>query len=178
MAGTFPGRSTAAHRYCSAFLVEGQKRQQRQVAPAIVMPVEEGELLGAVRRVVGRIQVDRDPPRPPVQPALMPLDDPHRQLARQLIEGGVGQRRSRTARSSAARPTPRQRPGPARAAAWWIGSSARWSASLPSGWPQAMPKIRWPSNSVSVCRILSELPAGPPDTGRNPPPTHTRAPPP
>ena len=52
------------------------------------MPVEEGELLGAVRRVVGRIQVDRDPPRPPVQPALMPLDDPHRQLASQLVEGG------------------------------------------------------------------------------------------
>ena len=52
------------------------------------MPVEEGELLAAVRRVVGRIQVDRDPPRPPVQPVLMPLDDPHRQLARQLVESG------------------------------------------------------------------------------------------
>ena len=27
-------------------------------------------------------------PRPPVQPVLMPLDDPHRQLAPQLVEGG------------------------------------------------------------------------------------------
>ena len=37
-------------------------------------------MLGAVRRVVGRIRVNRDPPHPPVQPALMPLDDSHRQL--------------------------------------------------------------------------------------------------
>ena len=29
-----------------------------------------------------------NPPRPPVQPVLMPLDDPHRQLARQLVESG------------------------------------------------------------------------------------------
>ena len=81
------GRHIAGPQHRRAQIVEGQK-QQRQVAPAIVVPVEEGELLGAVRRVVGRIQVDRDPPRPPVQPALMPLDDPHRQLASQLVEGG------------------------------------------------------------------------------------------
>ena len=36
----------------------------------------------------------------------------------------------------------------------WMGSSAKWSASLPSGWPHAMPKIRWPSRSARVCRIF------------------------
>ena len=37
--------------------------------------IEERELLGAVRLVVGRIQIDGDTPRPPVQATPMPLDD-------------------------------------------------------------------------------------------------------
>ena len=36
-----------------------------------------------------------------------------------------------------------------------MGSSARCSASLQSGWPHAMPKMRWPIRSASVCRIFS-----------------------
>ena len=34
------------------------------------------------------------------------------------------------------------------------GAVSRSSASLPPGWPHAMPKICWPSRSVSVCRIF------------------------
>ena len=37
----------------------------------------------------------------------------------------------------------------------WTGSSARRSPSLQSGWPQAMPKMRWPTRSASECRVLS-----------------------
>ena len=37
----------------------------------------------------------------------------------------------------------------------WMGSSARRSPSLQSGWPQAMPKMRWPIRSASECRVLS-----------------------
>ena len=40
----------------------------------------------ATRLVVGRVQVDRDALRSPVQPAAMPLDDRRRQLAPQPIE--------------------------------------------------------------------------------------------
>ena len=50
------------------------------------MPVEERQLLLAVRRVVGRVEVDRDAAHPPAQPAAMPLDDRRRQLAPQPIE--------------------------------------------------------------------------------------------
>ena len=53
------------------------------------MPVEERELLGAVRQVVGRIQIDGDAPRPTVQAAPMPLDDARRQLAPHPVERGA-----------------------------------------------------------------------------------------
>ena len=68
------------------------------------MPIEERELLGAVRLVVGRIQIDGDTPRPPVQATPMPLDDARRQLAPHPVERSPAPRRSRTARSSVATP--------------------------------------------------------------------------
>ena len=58
------------------FAVEGQKAKHRQLAPVVVVPVEERVLLRSVRRVVRRVQIDRDAPRPSVQAAAMPRDDP------------------------------------------------------------------------------------------------------
>ena len=64
-------------------LVERQEPGHRQVAPGVVVTVEEGQLLGAVGRVIGRIQIDRDPLGLALQPSAMALDhglgerDPH-----------------------------------------------------------------------------------------------------
>ena len=68
------------------FAVEGQEAKQRQVAPVVVVAVEERVLLRPVRRVVRRVQIDRDAPRPPVQTAAMPLDDPRGQLVGHAVE--------------------------------------------------------------------------------------------
>src|SRR3989454_11143932 len=43
-----------------ALVIKGDERQQGQIAPRVIVPVEERELLRAVGRVVGRIEVDRD----------------------------------------------------------------------------------------------------------------------
>ena len=51
--------------------------------------MKERVLLRAVRPVVGRVQIDRDTPRPPVQAAPMPVDDAGRQLPAHPIEGGA-----------------------------------------------------------------------------------------
>ena len=69
--------------------VEAQKPQHRQITPAAIVPVEERELLGAVRQVVGWVQIDRDPARPPVQAAPMTLDDARCQLAPHPVEHGA-----------------------------------------------------------------------------------------
>ena len=50
-------------------------------------PVEEGELLRPVRRVVGRVQIDRDPPRPPLPALPVPLDDALGQLPCHPVQG-------------------------------------------------------------------------------------------
>ena len=75
------------------FAVEGHKREQRQVAPVVVVPVEQRVLLRPcvgsscpVRRVVRRVQIDRDAPRTPAQAAAMPLDDPRGQLVCHAVE--------------------------------------------------------------------------------------------
>ena len=69
--------------------VEARKPEQRQITPSRIVPVEERELLGAMRLVVGRVQIDRDPARPPVQAAPMPLDDARCQLAPHPVERGA-----------------------------------------------------------------------------------------
>ena len=68
-----------------------QLRDQRQVAPGIVVPIEEAELLLPVGGIVGRIQVDGDAAGAAPEPRVMVLD--HQ----------VGQ--ARPARYSAGRPT-------------------------------------------------------------------------
>jgi hypothetical protein len=42
-------------------LIKGEKTNHRQVTVAIVVAIEKGELLLAVGRIVGGIQIDRDP---------------------------------------------------------------------------------------------------------------------
>ena len=55
--------------------VERQRRHQRQVAPGVVVPVEEGELLLSVGGVVGRVDVDRDAAGAALESGAMVLDD-------------------------------------------------------------------------------------------------------
>ena len=69
--------------------VEAQKPQHRQITPAAIVPVEERELLGPVRQVVGRVQIDGDAPRPPLQATPMTFDDARRQLAPHPVEHGA-----------------------------------------------------------------------------------------
>jgi len=65
--------------------VEGHRGHHRQIAPRVVVAVEEGELLLPVGGIVGGIQVDRDAPGSALEPPAMVLDDrlgqhvPHRQ---------------------------------------------------------------------------------------------------
>ena len=84
------------------------------------MPIKERELLRAMGRVIGRIEVDRDAPRAPVPPTLMSLDDPQGECVHHLIQLGAASPRSRSARSSAATPArrPRSSRGRAVACAW------------------------------------------------------------
>jgi hypothetical protein len=64
-------------------LVEGQEPSHRQIAPGVVVTVEERQLLDAVRWIIGRVQIDRDPLGFALQAPAMPLDhrvgerDPH-----------------------------------------------------------------------------------------------------
>jgi len=44
------------------FVIEGQRRDERQIAPMIIEPVEEGELLPAVGLVFGDIKIDGNQP--------------------------------------------------------------------------------------------------------------------
>ena len=99
-----PGPQHRRAQILLSLAVEGQECEQRQITPAAIVPIEERELLGAVRLVVGRIQIDGDTPRPPVQATPMPLDDARRQLAPHPVERSPAPRRSRTARSSVATP--------------------------------------------------------------------------
>jgi hypothetical protein len=58
------------------FVIEGEKACHRQVAPRVVVPVEEGQLLRSMRGTVRRVQIDRhmfDATRPESLP--VPFDD-------------------------------------------------------------------------------------------------------
>jgi hypothetical protein len=67
-------------------VIEGHEGQQREIAPAVVVPVEEGELLRAVGRVIGRVEIDGDVPGPPMQSLPMAVDDVRGELAAHRIE--------------------------------------------------------------------------------------------
>ena len=61
--GTLPQHR--GHQVLHPLVVERQGAHERQVAPGIVVPVEEGQLLLPVGGIVGGIEVDRDPPHRP-----------------------------------------------------------------------------------------------------------------
>ncbi len=50
------------------------------------MSVEKGELLRAVGRVIGRVEIDRDAPSPPMQSLPMAVDDVRGEVAAHRIE--------------------------------------------------------------------------------------------
>ena len=66
-------------------VAESHRGDDRQIAPGVVVAIEEGQLLLVVGRVVGRIEIDRDAGGPALEPAAMVLDDgigqhlPHRE---------------------------------------------------------------------------------------------------
>ena len=61
-------------------VIERQESGYRQVAPRVVVSVEQRKLLASVGRVVGRVQIDRDPAHPPAQPSAMTLDEEGREI--------------------------------------------------------------------------------------------------
>ncbi len=90
-----PGRRAGAgaqdggHEILAWFAVEGQGGDQRQVAPRVVVPVEEGELLLAVGGVVGGVHLDGDQPRPTVEPDAMEVDHGIGQGNAEAVEVGA-----------------------------------------------------------------------------------------
>jgi hypothetical protein len=68
------------------FVVEGEKREERQIAPGVVVPVKERQLLGAMRWIVRDVEVDRDAAGPPAQPLALLIDHGRRQLAADAIQ--------------------------------------------------------------------------------------------
>lgn len=61
--GRGPGAQQRRDQVLPGLVVKGQERDERQVAPAAIEAVEEGELLRAVRGILGEVEIDRDPPR-------------------------------------------------------------------------------------------------------------------
>ena len=133
VAGALPGRRIAAHRYCSASSLKVTKASSGQIAPAVVVAVEERELLRAVGRVIGRIEIDRDAPRAAMQPLLMPRRSRSRRARSPSHRAPARRRRFRSARSWVARRAASPSIGSRPSSSLWIGSSASRSASFASG---------------------------------------------
>ena len=72
------GSQRATKKVLIRLIVEAQKGRQRQVAPAVVMPVEKTQLLATVGRIMGRIQIDGDVSHLALTPSVS-LDDRFRQ---------------------------------------------------------------------------------------------------
>ena len=68
------------------FVVEADETHHRQVAPVVVVSVEEGQLLCPMSWIVGRIQIDGHQAGTVVQPLGMTLDHAARQRLAQTIE--------------------------------------------------------------------------------------------
>ena len=62
------------HQILLRLLVKAQKTYHRQIAVSVIVAIEEGQLLGAVGRIVGRIQIDRDTSGSAPQTTAMPFD--------------------------------------------------------------------------------------------------------
>jgi hypothetical protein len=70
--------------------IERHRGDQRQIAPRVVVAVEEGQLLLPVGRVVGRIEIDRDEPHALAQALAVVGEHRVGQHGAQLIEVGAG----------------------------------------------------------------------------------------
>src|SRR4029077_14095610 len=62
------------HQILLRLLVKAQKAYHRQIAIGVVVAIEEGQLLGAVGGIIGRIQIDRDASGSAPQTTAMPFD--------------------------------------------------------------------------------------------------------
>ena len=70
------------HQVLLRLLIKGEKTNHRQVTVAIVVAIEKGELLLAVRGVVGGIHIDGDPTGATMQTLTMAFNDTVRQRFR------------------------------------------------------------------------------------------------
>ena len=183
VAGPLPGPSTAAGTQyrCTQILLglalEGQERQQRQVALTVVVAVEERQLPGSMCGVVGWVQVDGDPPHATPEPPSMAFDDARAQLTPHPIQRAARRavleardRRLRGHRVAGHRVAPEQRlvngvVGP------MVGVIA-----------VGMGHRRCRRSAVRVARptyaARCPVSAGPPDSGRIRPPARTPSRPP
>ena len=86
-AGGRPGARPqhGGHQVLDPLGVERQGGDERQVAPGVVVPVEERQLLLPVGGVVGGIEVDRDPPHGPAREA--PLVAADHRVGQGLAQG-------------------------------------------------------------------------------------------
>ena len=98
------------------FVIEADETHHRQVAPGVVVAVEERQLLRAVGGIVGRIQIDGDAADATAQPLGMALDHAGGQRLAQTIEFLALRWRSQNATASAAKPDRGPRPDRGRAA--------------------------------------------------------------
>ncbi len=65
--GTVAGPQHNRHQILVGFVVEGQRGYQGQVTPGVIVSIEAGERLLPMGGIVGRVQIDRDTLRPPLQ---------------------------------------------------------------------------------------------------------------
>ena len=128
------GPQDGGHQVLRRLGVERQRCHQRQVAPGVVMAVEEAELLLAMGRIVGRIQVECDATGAAPEPTAMVLDDQIRQGPRPSAPRRCSRRSHRRSRRPAAVPARSARAGPCQAAAGRSGSPPG-ARSPPAGRP-------------------------------------------
>jgi len=83
---TVPGPQHDRDQILFRFVVEGQCGHQRQVAPGVVVAVEEGQRLLPVCGIIGGIQIDRDPLSAALESLLMLRDHGRRQCAPHPIQ--------------------------------------------------------------------------------------------
>jgi len=75
LVGSVPRSKNGGTQVLIRLIVEAQETQHWQVAPAIIIAVEKGELLRSVGGILGRVEIDRDPSGFAPQSAAMAFDD-------------------------------------------------------------------------------------------------------
>ena len=80
--GHVAGTQHGSAQILLGLVVEADETHHRQVAPAVVVSVEEGQLLRTMGGIVGRIKIDGDAAGVSVQPLGMALDHASRPVSR------------------------------------------------------------------------------------------------